>query len=203
MQTPPTIPSTRASSTQDSFEQLTTRWFEQVVLGLNLCPFAHKPARDNIIRFTVCDTNDEVLLLDTVLDEIQLLANISATECETTVIIVPYLLGDFYDYQFFLSEAERKLKQKNWKGTFQLASFHPNYCFAGTEANDASNLTNRSPYPIIHILRQESLNAVLKEGDTSEEIVERNIDTMRKLSNKERNTLFSLPFNNQPINNKS
>ncbi|MFT7386813.1 MAG: hypothetical protein ACI8VC_000048 [Candidatus Endobugula sp.] len=199
MQTPPTLPPSTSSS-QNSFEQHTIRWFEQVVLGLNLCPFAHKPARDNTIRFIVCDTHDEVMLLDAVLDEVELLADVPAKKYETTVMIVPYLLDDFYDYQFFLSEAERKLKQRHWKGIFQLASFHPNYCFAGTDPSDLSNFTNRSPYPIIHILRQESLNAILKEGATSEEIVERNMDMMNKLSSEDRSMLFPPPL---PINNKS
>jgi hypothetical protein len=191
MQTPPTSPSsTPVSSTQSPFEQRTKRWFEQVVLGLNLCPFAHKPARDNTIRFTVCDTNDEALLLDTVLDEIQLLANVSEAECETTVMIVPHLLGDFYDYQFFLSEAERKLKQENWTETFQLASFHPDYCFAQTAPEDASNLTNRSPYPLIHILREASLTAILQNVNKPEDIPQLNIERMESLSEEEKRALF-------------
>jgi hypothetical protein len=191
MQTPPTPPSsTPVSSTQSPFEQRTKRWFEQVVLGLNLCPFAHKPARDNTIRFTVCDTNDEALLLGTVLDEIQLLANISEAECETTVMIVPHLLGDFYDYQFFLSEAERKLKQENWTETFQLASFHPDYCFAQTAPEDASNLTNRSPYPLIHILREASLTAILQNVNKPEDIPQLNIERMESLSEEEKRALF-------------
>jgi hypothetical protein len=194
MQTPPTPPtppsSTPVSATQSPFEQCTKRWFEQVVLGLNLCPFAHKPARENTIHFTVCGTNDDALLLDAVLDEIQFLANVSAAECETTVMIVPHLLGDFYDYQFFLSEAERKLKQEHWTGTFQLASFHPDYCFAGTVPDDASNLTNRSPYPLIHILREASLTAILDNVDRPEDIPQTNIARMENLSEEEKRKLF-------------
>lgn len=171
-------------------EQATRLWFEKVVLGLNLCPFAHKPARENTIRFTVCDTDDEDVLLEKTLAEIQLLADTSADQCETTVIIVPALLNDFYDYQFFLSEAERKLKHEGWKGIFQLASFHPNYCFAGATLEEPSNLTNRSPYPLIHILREASLTAVLENVDNPNEIPQRNMERMEELSEEEKAKLF-------------
>jgi hypothetical protein len=171
-------------------EQLTRLWFESVVLGLNLCPFAHKPARDNTIRFTVYDTNDESVLLEKTLEEIQRLADTAINECETTVIIAPNILGDFYDYQFFLSEVERKLKHDGWKGTFQLASFHPNYCFAGTTLEEPSNLTNRSPYPLIHILREASLTAALENVDKPDDIPQRNMERMKGLSEEEKGKLF-------------
>lgn len=171
-------------------EQLTRLWFEKIVLGLNLCPFAHKPARDNTIRFTVCDAHDDSVLMEKLIEEIQLLESTPATVCETTIIIVPNMLADFYDYQFFLAEAERKLKQENWEGIFQLASFHPHYCFAGTAPNDASNLTNRSPYPLIHILREQSLSDILDNVATPENIPAVNIARMEALSEEEKKTLF-------------
>ena len=177
-------------TSQLSPEQLTRFWFESVVLGLNLCPFAHKPARENTIRFIVCETNNEDVLLEKTIAEIQLLADTAIDECETTVIIVPNLLKDFYDYQFFLSEAERKLKQEGWKGTFQLASFHPNYCFAGATLDEPSNLTNRSPYPLIHILREASLTAVLENVDSPEDIPQRNMERMEELGEEEKADLF-------------
>ena len=185
MSTKPAQPRTEVSP-----EKLTRRWFESVVLGLNLCPFAHKPARDNTIRFTVCDTNDEGALLEKILEEIKLLADTAINKCETTVIIAPNLLDDFYDYQFFLSEAERKLKHEGWKGTFQLASFHPNYCFAGTTLEEPSNLTNRSPYPLIHILREASLTAVLENVDKPDDIPQRNMERMENLNEEEKARLF-------------
>ena len=171
-------------------EQLTRLWFEKVVLGLNLCPFAHKPARDNTIRFTVCDTDNESVLLENILEEVQLLAGTTADKCETTVIIAPNLLDDFYDYQFLLSEAERKLKHEGWKGTFQLASFHPHYCFASTAVEEPSNLTNRSPYPLIHILREASLTAVLENVEKPDDIPQRNMKKMEALSEEEKTELF-------------
>ena len=177
-------------TSQLSPEQLTRFWFESVVLGLNLCPFAHKPARENTIRFIVCETNNEDVLLEKTIAEIQLLADTAIDKCETTVIIVPNLLKDFYDYQFFLSEAERKLKQEGWKGTFQLASFHPNYCFAGATLDEPSNLTNRSPFPLIHILREASLTAVLENVDSPEDIPQRNMERMEELGEEEKADLF-------------
>ena len=177
-------------TSQLSPEQLTRFWFESVVLGLNLCPFAHKPARENTIRFIVCETSNEDVLLEKTIAEIQLLADTAIDECETTVIIVPNLLKDFYDYQFFLSEAERKLKQEGWKGTFQLASFHPNYCFAGATLDEPSNLTNRSPFPLIHILREASLTAVLENVDSPEDIPQRNMERMEELGEEEKADLF-------------
>ena len=105
-------------------------------------------------------------------------------------MIVPNLLKDFYDYQFFLSEAERKLKQEGWKGTFQLASFHPNYCFAGATLDEPSNLTNRSPLPLIHILREASLTTVLENVDSPEDIPQRNMERMEELNEEEKANLF-------------
>jgi hypothetical protein len=170
--------------------QLTQLWFEKVVLGLNLCPFAHKPARDNTIRFTVCDTYNESVLLEKTITELQLLTDTAANKCETTIIIAPNVLGDFYDYQFFLLEAERKLTQEGWKGILQLASFHPNYCFAGAEPDDTSNLTNRSPYPLIHILREASLTAALENVDNPEDIPQQNVERMEGLSDEEKEKMF-------------
>lgn len=177
-------------TSQLSPEQLTRFWFESVVLGLNLCPFAHKPARENTIRFIVCETNNEDMLLEKTIAEIQLLADTAIDKCETTVMIVPNLLKDFYDYQFFLSEAERKLKQEGWKGTFQLASFHPNYCFSGATLDEPSNLTNRSPLPLIHILREASLTTVLENVDSPEDIPQRNMERMEELNEEEKANLF-------------
>lgn len=168
----------------------TQQWFDSVVLGLNLCPFAHRPARQQLIRFVVSTAENDNVLLEECVKEIDYLHNTPASECETTLIITPHLLSDFYDYQFFFSEAERKLQQDNWEGVFQLASFHPDYCFAGSEPDDASNLTNRSPFPIIHILREDSLTAVLDHVDNPEDIPEVNIKRMEALSDKEKERLF-------------
>jgi hypothetical protein len=170
--------------------QATQQWFTQVVLGLNLCPFAHQPARLNRIKFVVSKASDDAALMDILIHEINHLDNVSDTECETTLLIAADLLGDFYDYQFFIDEANRQLKQHNWQGTFQLASFHPDYCFAGAQPSDASNLTNRSPYPINHILREASLTRVLENVENSDAIPETNIQRVENLSSDEIERLF-------------
>ena len=178
------------NTTIHAAEQATRHWFERVVLGLNLCPFAHRPARQQQIRFYTSTAITEQALLDEVIQAIEHLASTPASTCETTLVITPELLHDFYDYQFFLEEANYQLKQHQWEGTFQLASFHPNYCFAGCEPHDTTNLTNRSPYPIIHILREASLSQVLEQVESPELIPERNMETVSGLSDEEVKVLF-------------
>jgi len=168
----------------------TKHWFNNVVLGLNLCPFAHHPARKQLIRFHQSECRDEDSLLNELMAEIDYLAKTPASECETTLLIVPHVLMDFYDYQFFIEEANRYLKREQWLGIFQLASFHPDYCFTGSEPQEASNLTNRSPYPIIHILREQSLSHVLEQVSHPEEIPQTNINTMETLCDNEKRKLF-------------
>jgi len=181
---------TNTPSNSTKVELLTRQWFEQVVLGLNLCPFAHQPSRQNTIRFKVCEHIDEETLIKCVIDEIGLLEKTDISQCETTLIIIPNLLTDFYDYQFFLSETNRLLKRHQWQGVFQLASFHPNYCFAGSDVDDSSNLTNRSPYPIIHILREDSLTQAVEKFPNTENIPQENIETMKKLDQNQKAQLF-------------
>lgn len=169
----------------------TQTWFKSIVLDLNLCPFAHKPQREGTIRWRISRGGNEREILAELIQETNVLEQNPASKYETSLLIIPQLLGDFYDYQFFLEEANYQLKRRDLEGIFQLASFHPNYCFAGTQPEDPSNLTNRSPYPIIHILREESLSNVLEHVDSPENIPEKNIDTMRKLEEKKKRQLFS------------
>ncbi len=181
---PPSL--THTTSVVETVQQ----WFEQVVLGLNLCPFAHRPARLQQIRFHLSHATNETELMEDLVSEMQNLAACDAQTLETTLVISPKLLEDFYDYQFFLEEANRQLKRHHWQGVFQLASFHHNYRFAGATPEEASNLTNRSPYPIIHILREESLSRVLDRVDHPDDIPETNIETMENLSENHKRRLF-------------
>jgi hypothetical protein len=177
-------------------ERATRKWFEQVVLGLNLCPFAHRPARQQQIRFTTSLADNEQELLQDVIREIQLLENTPVVVYETTLVITPKLLKDFYDYQFFLEEANYQLKQYQWQGVFQIASFHPNYCFAGNHPDDPANLTNRSPYPVLHILREASLTDILSQVEAPDSIPIRNIKRVTSLSENEIARLFPHINNN-------
>lgn len=166
------------------------RWLNSVVIGLNLCPFAGKPTRENRVRFQISVAATEEQLLSELNDEMRLLDATPSSELETTLLIVPQLLSDFYDYNQFLGWAQANLKREGWLGIYQLASFHPDYCFAGAEQDDPENLTNRAPYPIVHIIREESLSAALNYVEDVEGIPERNKLRVAELSEAERRELF-------------
>jgi hypothetical protein len=160
-------------------------WFTRVILGLNLCPFAHQPHRAGTIRWLETNTNSEATLIKTILAECEFLKEHSPSNYETSLIIAPDMLKDFLDFHFFIEEANYQLKKHGWEGTFQLAHFHPDYCFAHCEPDDPGNLTNRSPYPTIHILREQSLSTLLDKVDTPENIPEENMKKMRALDESE------------------
>jgi hypothetical protein len=169
-------------------------WLNTVVIGLNLCPFAAKPASEARVRFQLSAAQDEEVLLQELHDEIRLLDKTSTSEIETTLLIVPQLLGDFCDYTQFLSWADKSLKREGWRGVYQLASFHPHYCFAGAEPEDAENLTNRSPYPILHIIREASLSRALEFFPDVDQVPERNRLRVAGLTAEDKRHLFHYLF---------
>jgi len=172
-------------------QQQVEQWLDNIVIGLNLCPFATKPRRNNQIRFKVSQAlTNEVLIAD-LYEELSLLAQTEATKVETTLIIVPNMLADFEDANQFLDIADNLLVEFNWEGIFQIASFHPDYYFESTQPEDAENYTNRAPYPIFHLLRENSLTAALQNMSSPDEVYERNINTMNHLSADQIKTLFS------------
>lgn len=170
------------------------QWLNDVVVGLNLCPFARKPMRAGQIRFAVSEAKNDADLLDDLLSELQKLDSAAAETLETTLLIVPEYLQDFYEYNFFLGEAERLLEQHDYPGIYQIASLHPNYQFAGSNPEDAENLTNRSPYPIFHLLREESLERALKNYPDPESIPHNNILRVEALTDEEKRKLFPYLF---------
>lgn len=174
------------------------RWLNSVVIGLNLCPFAGKPTAENRVRFHVSSALDEEGVLQELADEMALLDKTPAGEIETTLVIVPQLLQSFFDYSQCLAWAESMLKRNGWKGVYQLASFHPEYCFAGSDIKDVENLTNRAPYPILHIIREESLSRALAYVEDVEGIPLRNQQRMRMLSEQEKYVLFPYLFSEGP-----
>lgn len=165
-------------------------WLNEVVIGLNLCPFAGKPARENRVRFFVSQAVEDEQLLQELEQEMLLLDEKAPAEIETTLIIIPNHLHDFFDYNQFFNWAERLIKRNNWTGAYQLASFHPDYCFAGAEPDDAENLTNRSPYPILHIIREASLEKALQYYEGVDQVPENNKRKVESLTHHERRTLF-------------
>lgn len=175
-------------------KQEVVEWLNSVVIGLNLCPFSAKPTRENRVRFVVVEVGDEESLLESLAKEMELLDATPVSEIETTLVIMPNMLQDFYDYKIFLRWAQAMLKRNNWQGVYQLASFHPDYCFAGAEVDEIENLTNRAPYPILHIIREESLAAALAYFESVDEIPEKNKQRMRALTNEEKYTFFPYLF---------
>lgn len=166
------------------------RWLDDVVIGLNLCPFAKKPRSNQQIKVVVSQQRKNKALLNAFVQELELLAKTPPEQTDTTVFAASHHLYDFYDYLDFLDLAQTKLEQLGFEGQFQLASFHPDYCFEGAAPQDRENLTNRSPYPIVHIIREDSMAKVLAKYPNPESIPEVNIEKVESLSDTEVSNLF-------------
>jgi hypothetical protein len=159
----------------------TVRWVEKSVIGLNLCPFAENPYRGGRVRFYVSEQRSAAGLLEDLKSELTRLAQAAPEQCETTLLIHPWVLTDFIEYNNFLEVCDAAVAELDLEGELQVASFHPQYQFAGTQPGDIENYTNRSPYPILHLLREAGVErAVAAVGDT-DEIYLRNIRTLRVL----------------------
>jgi uncharacterized protein len=157
----------------------TRHWISAIVIGLNLCPFARRVFDADRIRYVVSAAQDEASLLNDLTDELTALA--ASTSIETTLLIHPQVLDDFLDYNDFLDAGEQRIEELGLTGVIQLASFHPRYQFADTDADAAENYTNRPPYPMLHLLREESIDAIADDSAELLAIPERNIETLRAL----------------------
>ncbi|WP_050906568.1 DUF1415 domain-containing protein [Vibrio campbellii] len=183
-------PNTDVNAITEQVEQ----WLNDVVIGLNLCPFAAKPQRNKQIKIFVSEASQEEALLEDILLQLIELSNTEPEKLETTLVVVPNMLQDFWDYNFFIDWVEGLIKQQDWEGIFQVATFHPDYCFGGAEPEDDENLTNRSPYPVFHLIREESMEKVLKHYPDPESIPDTNIARVSALSEEERKKLFPYLF---------
>ncbi|HCG8551747.1 TPA: DUF1415 domain-containing protein [Vibrio parahaemolyticus] len=189
------------SSTQETpntdinaITQQIDQWLNDVVIGLNLCPFAAKPQRNKQIKIFVSEATQEEAMLEDILLQLIELSTTEPEKLETTLVVVPNMLQDFWDYNFCIDWVEGLIKQQDWEGIFQVATFHPDYCFGGAAPEDDENLTNRSPYPIFHLIREESMEKVLKHYPDPESIPDTNIARVSALSEEERKKLFPYLF---------
>jgi uncharacterized protein len=159
----------------------TRHWLEKAVIGLNLCPFAKPVHARERIRYVVSQAETPEALLADLIEELQILSAAEPEEVETTLLIHPGVLSDFLDYNDFLGVAEEAVADLGLEGVIQVASFHPQYQFAGTEPDDVTNYTNRSPYPTLHLLREASVERAVASVPDTAEIYQRNMETLRRL----------------------
>jgi hypothetical protein len=159
----------------------TRNWLEKAVIGLGLCPFAAQPARDGRIRYRVSGQRSNAGLLEDLCQELEALQAADPQQCETTLLIHPHVLADFGAYNDFLDEADALVRGLGLEGELQIASFHPAYQFAGTSAGDIENCTNRSPYPMLHLLREASIARAVAAFPDADQTGTRNIQTLRNL----------------------
>lgn len=160
----------------------TTRvWLERAVIGLQLCPFAASPYLSNRVRFCVSAQRSAAGLLEELCRELQALQDADPLQCETTLLIHPQVLSDFLDYNDFLDDCDATIAALGLEGELQVASFHPNYQFAGTAEQDISNFTNRSPYPMLHLLRESSVARAVASFPAIDEVGPKNMETLRRL----------------------
>jgi uncharacterized protein len=159
----------------------TRRWLERAVIGLNLCPFAKAVHARGQIRWVLSDATTPQALLETLGEELLLLRDAPADAIDTTLLVHPRVLTDFLDYNDFLDTADALVESLGLDGVLQVASFHPGYQFAGSAPDDVENFTNRSPYPTLHLLREGSVSRAVETFPDPDVIVERNVETLRKL----------------------
>ncbi|MBS0226666.1 MAG: DUF1415 domain-containing protein [Proteobacteria bacterium] len=156
-------------------------WIEKAVIGLNLCPFAKAVYVKQQVRIVVSDASTESALLEQLGEELLLLRDTLAEAIDTTLLVHPQVLGDFLDYNDFLEHADALVESLALDGELQVASFHPQYQFADTDPDDASNLTNRAPWPVLHLLREASIDRAVAAYPDPDAIIERNIATVTAL----------------------
>jgi uncharacterized protein len=159
----------------------TRHWLEQAVIGLNLCPFARAVHVKRQIRWVESPARAEQELREDLVRELQYLAAADAETVDTTLLIHPHVLNDFLDYNNFLDVADAAIEALGLTGVLQVASFHPDYRFEGTAADDVDNFSNRSPHPMLHLLREDSISRAIAAFPEAATIYERNVQTLRRL----------------------
>jgi hypothetical protein len=172
------------SASDDVYVRDTRRWLERAVIGLNLCPFAKAVHVKGLVHFAVGNALSPAEILDELAAQLDALGQVDPEVRETTLLVVPHCLQDFLEFNDFMARAERMLRKRGLEGLIQLASFHPHFHFEGTEEDDITNFTNRSPYPTIHLLREESIDRAVAAFPRPESIYETNMETLRQIGRK-------------------
>jgi hypothetical protein len=175
----------------DEIIAATRLWLEKAVIGLNLCPFAKAVYLREQIRYVVTDADRPEALVADLMAELRHLQATDPEQVETTLIIHPKVLTDFLDYNDFLEIAETVVEDLGLTGEIQVASFHPQYQFEGTGPDDIENYTSRSPYPMLHLLREASVERAVDSIPDPADIYEANIETMRRLGHAGWRRLFT------------
>ena len=178
-ESPETLPT--APDSAEHVIAATRHWLAKAVIGLRLCPFAAVPFAREQIRYRVSEQQSTDGLVQELAQELAALHAADPQLCETSLLIHPRVLNDFGDYNQFLAEAEATLVALDLGGELQIASFHPDYRFAGSAPNDVENYSNRSPYPMLHLLREASVTRAVATYPGVREIGERNMATLRAL----------------------
>ncbi len=174
--------STEKTKTEPSHSvHLTREWLARSVIGLNLCPFAKPVFESERISFVECLATDDEGLLTELEKQLHILNDADPAQLETTILVAPHMLADFLDYNDFLDLVDEMLADIELEGVIQVASFHPRYQFEGTQENDASNCTNRSPFPTLHLLREASVERAVDSHPNVDAIPERNMAVLREL----------------------
>jgi len=174
------------------------RWVETLVVGMNLCPFAKREMVNNRVRFATTTSITQEQLLTALQAELELLN--TDPSVETTLLIHSGVLQDFHDYNRFLSYADKLLVEMGLEGIYQIASFHPDYQFDGTKPDDAENYTNRSPYPMLHLIREESLERAIAAYPDVDQIPLRNTELMNTLGKDKLQKLLQACFDGSEWN---
>ena len=172
------------SERSDDVIAATRLWLERAVIGLNLCPFAKPVHVNDRIRYFVSGAHSPARLLEDLMAELRALDAADPALCETTLLIHPHVLADFVDYNAFLEEADDAVSELGLEGVIQVASFHPRYQFDDAGPDDIENYTNRSPYPMLHLLRESSVERAVTTYPDTTAIYRKNIETLRRLGHE-------------------
>lgn len=182
------------SDSESNIRQQITDWLNTVVLGLKLCPFAVKPCAEDRVKIVISTANSETGVLQDLQSELQFIDRHDNEQVETTLLVIAECLHNFYDFNQFIDMVDDLFQAQAWSGEYQIATFHPAYQFANTQADDAENLTNRSPYPILQILRESSLEQQLNNFPNPQRIPDNNIRNMNTLSDIQKRQYFPYLF---------